>query len=117
MLKDMSEHEEKTWNFYKQWGEEYADKQILSARKEKEAFEYVKKNMDTVPNGSSESRPYGRYRGYVTGKISYKRKDGLPLTELDVEKLKSLSFGQVTGCRSKPGDEIGVVTYTCDSTD
>lgn len=117
MIQDMTEEETKRWNSYKTWGEEYADKQILIYRQQRQADEYIKENLERVPEASNSYSPYGRYRGYTEGTITYRRQDGQPITQDDVFHLNNLVLGQVTYCRSHPGEDVAVVKFTCDSTD
>lgn len=64
-----------------------------------------------------DAKSWNAGRCYNKGTESWKRKDGSPLTEKDMESLNALSYGQVT--RVTPAEDMSHVDvyWACDSSD
>ena len=59
----------------------------------------------------------GPYRCYTSGSEDWSRRDGLPLTQEDMNAINALSYGQVTGTKNNTGDMVAHVKWVCDSGD
>lgn len=79
--------------------------------------DYIVLNLEKVPDKSQANYPYGRHRGYVVGKICYKRKDNASIQQEDLEALKTVILGQCNSVIGQVGDEYAFVNYSCDSGD
>jgi hypothetical protein len=77
--------------------------------------EYINRTLEQVKN--TVQSPFGQYRGYSVGTITYRRKDGLSIQEEDLFNLRKLSYGQIHIVRGEPGQDVCSVFFECDSTD
>jgi len=75
---------------------------------------YVERNLRIVP-GAGYFRKLGRC--ISEGSLVYERKDGEPLTTLDINELRKLRFGQSNLLTAKAGDKRATISYMCDSSD
>lgn len=80
-------------------------------------WEHVEQVLEQVPEKSHVEQPFGRYRGYSRGTITFKRKDGAKIQEEDLVNLRQLSYGQIHSVRGTAGEDTCSVYFECDSTD
>lgn len=73
--------------------------------------------LERVPEESNADSPFGRYRGYSLGKTTFKRKDGLPIQQEDLDLMNSERWGQRHDVIGKVGDLTARIEWECDSGD
>lgn len=103
------EETESTTRFEKSFGTKWVKESLFAQRAKKWAathLEVVKRDGRT--NG---------WRCYAEGEIIYKRKDGNPITQDDIDALNHFSFGQGNDIRGKVGDATVEQRWICDSSD
>lgn len=80
-------------------------------------WEHVEQALERIPEKTHVEHPFGRYRGYSKGTITFKRKDGAKIQTEDLASLSALSYGQTHIVRGDVGDDTCSVYFECDSTD
>jgi hypothetical protein len=105
---ELSETEQAEIQKYKSFGKDWMER---SARCTK-AHKWVKQNLTMV------SENYGKpYNCCQTGVIVYKRTDGKPITQDDIDAIKALDSGQKNDAIGNAGDMTVTHDWLCDSGD
>lgn len=94
---------------YTSFGEEWIREALFARRARRWAETY----LEIIDN---KSRTNG-WRCYAEGEIVYKRKDGKPITQDDIDALNNFSFGQGNDIIGKVGDATVEQRWICDSSD
>lgn len=97
---------ERATKYEKSFGKEWVEKALHGIRAEK----WMNLHLEVV--SKDVRHPYNCYE---VGKVTYKRKDGQPITQDDLDAIEARDFGQLNRAIGKPGDMTAVHHWECDS--
>lgn len=85
---------------------------LIRRLKAEQVHAYVDQELEPF---NSTSRQAGNC--FVIGSCHYRRKDGKPITQNDLDALNELDYGQCNRVTGKVGDPSALHYYECDSGD
>jgi len=92
------------------FGEDWCNRSIHHRK----ARKYVEINLQRIEEESKFATPFNCYH---TGHEVFKRKDGNPITQNDLDALSALVSGQGNKVTGQVGDNKAVYDWECDSGD
>jgi len=101
---------EESTHYEKSFGAEWVKGALLWKRADK----YVKTNLEHAAEPTSRTRGW---RCYQEGEIVWKRKDGQPITQDDIDALNHHTHGQGNTIVGNVGDMTVEQRWFCDSSD
>jgi hypothetical protein len=108
---DLSEKETKDITQYeKSFGKAWTERML----RQKRARKYLDEVCEPVKEKCSRATPY---RCYVEGTDTYRRKDGLPIRDDDLEALRAIDNGQSNIVRASASGMEMTHSWVCDSSD
>lgn len=104
------EEAQKSERYRKSFGDEWVERALDASR----ARIYREKHLEKVEGKSNSSSPY---RCYSQGTTVYRRKDGEPVTQADIDAVDANVVGQGHTVIAKPGDQEITHKWFVDSSD